>query len=41
MDQDLHFAASGIALTLVTLGAATYFFLQGIEAKWRSSEFGE
>ncbi len=41
VDQDLHFAASGIALTLVTLGAATYFFLQGIEAKWRSSEFGE
>ncbi len=41
VDKDLGFAVAGIALVLVLLGGATYFFLQGIEAKWRGHEFGE
>lgn len=41
IDRDLAFAVAGIALMLMVLGGATYFLLQGIEAKWRGHEFGE
>ena len=41
IDRDLAFAVTGIALMLAVLGGATYFLLQGIEAKWRGHEFGE
>ena len=41
VDRDPVFAASGIALVLALLGLATYFFLKGIDEKWRSTEFGE
>ncbi len=41
VDKDLTFAAAGIGIVLAILGAATYFFLEGIEAKWRGHEFGE
>ncbi|OGS48584.1 MAG: hypothetical protein A3K68_05555 [Euryarchaeota archaeon RBG_16_68_13] len=34
-------SVAGIALVLAFLGAGTYFFLKGIEAKWRGHEFGE
>ena len=41
IDRDTPFAVAGIALMLAVLGGATYFLLQGIEAKWRGHEFGE
>ncbi len=41
IDRDLAFAVAGIGLMLLVLGGATYFLLQGIEAKWRGHEFGE
>ena len=41
IDKDAAFAIAGIALMLLVLGGATYFLLQGIEAKWRGHEFGE
>ncbi len=41
IDRDLGFAVAGIGLVLLVLGGATYFLLQGIEAKWRGHEFGE
>jgi len=41
LDRDPWFAAAGIALVLALLLAATYFFLVGIEPKWRGSAFGE
>jgi hypothetical protein len=41
LDRDPWFAAAGIGLVLVLLGAATYFFIAAIEPKWRGSEFGE
>ena len=41
IDRDLVFAVAGIGLMLAVLGVATYFLLQGIEAKWRGHEFGE
>jgi len=41
IDKDLGLAVGGILLVLVLLGATTYILLQGIESKWRSTEFGE
>ena len=41
IDKDAVFAIAGIGLMLLVLGGATYFLLQGIEAKWRGHEFGE
>jgi hypothetical protein len=41
IDKDLGLAVAGILLVLVLLGATTYILLQGIESKWRSTEFGE
>ncbi len=41
IDRDLAFSVAGIACVLAFLSGATYFFHQGIEAKWRGHEFGE
>jgi MFS family permease len=41
VDKDPLVSFTGIGLVLVFLGGATYFLLQGIEAKWRGHEFGE
>jgi hypothetical protein len=41
IDKDLGLAVAGILLVLILLGATTYILLQGIESKWRSTEFGE
>jgi len=41
VDRDAAFAAMGTTIVLAILAATTYILLKGIEAKWRSSEFGE
>jgi len=41
VDRNAAFAAMGTTIVLAILAATTYILLKGIEAKWRSSEFGE
>ena len=41
LDRDAILAAVGILLVLAVLAGTTYMMLEGIEAKWRGSEFGE
>ena len=41
VDRSPEISILGIAVVLAVLAATTYILLEGIEAKWRGSEFGE
>lgn len=41
LDRDMVLTVTGILIVLAVLAGTTYILLEGIEAKWRGSEFGE
>ncbi|MFA5895532.1 MAG: hypothetical protein WC985_01325 [Thermoplasmata archaeon] len=41
LDRDMILTVMGILIVLAVLAGTTYILLEGIEAKWRGSEFGD
>ncbi len=41
LDRDMVLTVTGILIVLAVLAGTTYILLEGIEAKWRGSEFGD